>query len=430
MRFLAILAVLAAPAPAQEPSSPTGTADVTFAFTVEQGWSMTAESDRELFTTTERELTQGINPSIRLDPNQPNPPTTVRNRNVPAREGPANPSTFRRTRGDPLKIEGSVTLQAEGKATFTFQKIEYWDSSQRWSIEVESQKIKTLELGGTSRWKGTRQEWTARLDELEKAFIDKYLKTVTPQRPEDLKAQIGLVPAAQEPGRRLYVTQCLEEQLAVLLLARLDGAIITRSLWPAECAKYPPKSIQVTRSLIDRLMAQCAGELAPPKVKASRSRSVQNAAWDSPIAALPVFAWPDGVAWAAEQTKPFEESRRRLADLATQSGLNGGIDLITWSNTVQRELRGLQQPAGLAVPAKPASIQDALLEPRLLALGKGVYDCKEDLDLKEGKVTADELEASGLMKEIEVAFFVSGPNRWHASKIRYESWYHGKVKRQ
>ena len=252
---------------------------------------------------------------------------------------------------------------------------------------------------------------------------------MTPQRPDDLKGQIGLAPAPQETGRRLYVTQCLEEQLAVLLLSRLDGAIITRTLWPAEVAKYPARAIQIARSLIDRLMLQCSGELTPPKLKASRSRSIHDAPWDGSIAALPTFPWTDGAAWAAEQTKPFEEARKRLSDLATASATNGGIDDQTWNNAITRELQTLSTVA-VTVPARPATPQDALFQPRLLAPGKGIFDCKEDLDAKEGRVASDDLEAHGLIKDMDVAYFVSGSNRWHASKIRLETWYHGKVKRQ
>lgn len=432
MRSIGFLVALAAlrGAAAQEPPARTVTADVTFTFTVEQGWSLTAESERELFSVTERDLVQGLTPTFRLNPNQPNPNTPFRTTNPNPRPAPQNPSTFRRTRGDPLKAEGGVTLHADGKAVFSFQKIEYWDASQRWWIEFEAQKIRTFELGGVNKWRGTRPEWIARLEDLEKACIDKYLKAVTPQKPEDLRAQIGLVPTAQEPGRRLFVTQCLEEQLAILLLARLDGAPLTRTLWPAECAKYPPRAIQITRGLIDRLVAQCSGELAPPKVKSSRNRSVKDAAWDGPIAALPVFGWSDGVAWAAEQAKPMQEARRRLGELANQSTLNGGIAELVWADSVRRELQSVEQALAIAVPARFPSVQDPLLEPRLLALGKGVYDCKEDLDLKDGKVTASTLEAQGVMKEMEVAFFMSGTNRWRASRIRFESWYHGRVKRQ
>ena len=107
-----------------------------------------------------------------------------------------------------------------------------------------------------------------------------------------------------------------------------------------------------------------------------------------------------------------------------------GIEVQTWSNAIQREVRFVEDSLKLVVPARPPSIQDPLFLPRLLEMGKGTYDCKENLDLKEGKVAACEVEAIGLMKEMDVAYFVSGLNRWHASKLRFETWYHGKVKRQ
>jgi hypothetical protein len=150
MRLLALFLAALAPTTCfarQDSASPTTAADTVYTFTIEQGWRLTAENERELFVWKEQELTQGLNPVIRVNPNQP---PVARKRRSSA-DSWSNPSTFRGSQGDPLKAEGSVTLQADGKATFAFTKIEYWDASQRWTIEFEREKIKTVELGGASR---------------------------------------------------------------------------------------------------------------------------------------------------------------------------------------------------------------------------------------------------------------------------------------
>jgi hypothetical protein len=290
--------------------------------------------------------------------------------------------------------------------------------------------VRTLELGGASKWSGTRPEWARRLDELERAFVDAYLKAVTPQKPEAARGAVGLAPSAPEPGRRLFVASCLEEQLVVLLLSRLEGAVLTKTLWPAECAAYPPRAVQLARSVVERLVAQCLGEIAPAKARASRGRAVKDQPWDGSGLAVPTLQWPDGAAWAAEQSKPLLEARRKLADLATQSTLNGGIEESVWRDAVRREVEAAEAALRVVVPAKPPTVQDPLLTPRLLAAGKATYDFKEDLDLKEGAVDSSSVEAQGTAQDFDVAFFVSGPNRWKSSRLRLETWYRGQVKRK
>src|SRR5438445_2987165 len=210
MRSLGILAALAAlPGVAlearQDAPGRTATEDVTYAFTMEQGWKFIADGERELFAASEKDLTKGLSPLL-VQPssdngfNQPLRPTT------PGRPRaslpPSSASTFGRTQKDPFKVEGSVILRVDGSATLSFKKIEYWDGSQRWWIDFEDQKIRTLELGGTSKWSGTRQEWAARLDHLDTAFIETYLKAVSPQKREEHAGKIGLAPPAQDSGRR------------------------------------------------------------------------------------------------------------------------------------------------------------------------------------------------------------------------------------
>src|SRR5437773_49004 len=136
MRSLGILAALAAlpGVAAQDAPGRTTTEDVTYTFTVEQGWKFIADGERELFAASERDLTKGLSPLLVQpsdnDPSQPLRPTTPGRPRAGA--PPTNSSTtFDRAQRDPFKVEGSVILRADGSATFSFKKIEYWDGSQR-----------------------------------------------------------------------------------------------------------------------------------------------------------------------------------------------------------------------------------------------------------------------------------------------------------
>ncbi len=417
---------------------PAPRADLVFTFTADQGWALTADGERDPFAFNDRTLTQGLQPNIRLpnsSPPQPNPqprtnPPPPRPPNpppVPVSKLASNPMTYRRIQGDPFKVEGTLTLRADGAVSVACQKISYADTAQRWWIELEREKVRTSDLGGPGKWSGTRAEWSLRLEALEKGLTDLYLRAMTPQRPEELRAQVWAAPGAPDAGRRLYVTMCLEEQLGLLLLARLDGAALGKSLWPAEVAKFPPRAIQVARSLVDRLVLQAAGELAPLRVRTIRSRSVKDLPWDGRGPAVVAFGWADGAAWLVEQRKPFQEAHGRLADLAAASS-TGGIDAATWGSAVQREIDRLEEAYRAAPLARPPSLQDPLFLPRILSPGRATYDFKEELDVKEGKVVSSRAESLGLLRDLEVAFFVSGPNRWRESKLRLETLYKGHVK--
>jgi hypothetical protein len=416
---------------AQDPPRP---ADLVYTFTAEQGWALSVENERELFTVSERELTQGITPNLRLsqDPSGTstplvNPPTVKPSpKPAPAKPAAGAPIVYRRIQGEPFKVEGTLTLRGDGTVSLAYRKLHYSDSGQRWWIEFEKDKVRTTDLGGSGKWSGTRAEWLQRLEALEKALGDTYVRALTPQPADEPRPAIGLVPSGQDSGRRLYVASCLEEQLSLLLLARLEGAALGKTLWPAEVAKYPPRAIAGTRAFVDRLVLQATGEIAPLKVRSTRTRSVKDLAWDAQGPAVPAFSWGDGAAWMAEQGKPLQESRRRLEDLANQTRLTG-IDPVAWGAAVRAELSRLEDQQKTAPAVKPAGFEGLLL-PRVLAAGRATYDFKEELDAKDGKVASSEADSLGLVRDLEVAFFVSGANRWHASRVRVETVYKGQVK--
>jgi hypothetical protein len=414
---------------------PAPKADPVYGFSAEQGWLLAVEGDRELGATTERELALGLQPNLRFTQNapgtipSPSPTPPKPQPRAPAPKPPASgPVTYRRLQGEPLKVEGTLTLRADDTVSLSFHKIQYSDSGQRWSIETDRDKVRTLDLGGQARWTGTRAEWLARLEAIEKAHVENYLRVVTPQRPEENRSAIGLAPAAQEAGRRLYVTACLEEQLALLLLARLEGAPLGKKLWPAEAAKYPPAAISAARALVDRLRLQATGAIAPAKARTARGAAVKDQPWDGQGPSIPAFGWPEGASWAAELARPFQEARRRLEELAAQTRV-GGIDPTAWDAAVRAEWMKLEEASRVALPARPPGPQDPLLTPRAVAPGRATYDFKEDLDLKDGQVAASQIESLGLVREMEVAYFMSGPNRWRSARIRVEALYKGQVKR-
>lgn len=432
MRWTAMLLALGTGAFAQDSPRP---ADLVYSFTAEQGWLLSVENERNLFAVSEREVAQGITPNLRLSqnpqgPQSPpvvNPPTTAKPapKTAPPKSPSGAPIVYRRLQGEPFKAEGLLTLRADGSVSFAHQKLHYSDGGQRWWIEFEKEKVRTSDLGGAGKWSGTRAEWLLRLESLEKALLEAYVRVVTPQPPEEPRAAIGLVPAGQDSGRRLYVASCLEEQLALLLLARLEGAALGKTLWPAEVAKVPPRAIAAARAFVDRLVLQAAGEVAPAKVRAARGRSVKDQPWDGQGPAVPAFQWGDGAGWMAEQAKPLQEARRRLEELAAQTR-STGIDPVAWGAAVRAECVRLEENYKIAIGARPAL--DALLLPRVLASGRATYDFKEDLDAKDGKVASSQADSLGLVREMEVAYFVSGLNRWHASRVRIETLYRGQVR--
>lgn len=407
----ALLALLAQDPPAR-----------SYTFVAEQGWVLAVDNERDLVSHSERELTRGIHPNIRLGQDQPGtliPETPGRAvpKSAPAKAPPSSgPATYRRIQGDPFRVEGTLTLRPDGNVAFGFQKIHYADGGQRWGIEFDRDKVRTSELGGQARWTGTRAEWLTRLEALEKTHVENYARAVTPQ-PEENRPKVGLAAASPEAGRRLYVLACLEEQMALLLLARLEGAPLSKTLWPADTAKYPPRAILAARAFVDRLTLQATGELAPAKVRALR----KNQPWDGQGPAIPAFPWTDGAAWAAEQLKPLQDGRRRLEELAERTRV-AGIDLLSWDTAVRAELARLDEASKAATP------KDALLTPRALAPCRGTFDFKEELEGKDGNVISSQAESVGVIRDFDVAWFMSGPNRWRTARIRLETLYKGQVK--
>lgn len=408
--------------------------ETSFTFTVEQSWVLRTAGERDVAPSTEKELTRGLIPYIRpfvTDPTNPNPPPVVPPpppRPVKEERAPRE-NWVTHSRSEPFKVEGDVALRPDGSSVFSFRKIEYRDKSQRWWIEFEEQKVKAIELGGVSKWQGTREQWPARLDTVETAFIDAYLKGVMPQEAKAAPARIGLpVAGAEENGQRLFVNGALEEQLAGLLLCRLEGFTLEKSRWPADAAKYPPRVLELARGLVLRILAQCAGELAPPKARAAKGRSVKQQPWDEKGIAVPSFQWADGRAWAAERLKVFDDARQRLTDLANRSYTTGGIDETTWKNAVKRELDAIQQ--GMTVRTFPKPDPKDALTPRAVDPGKAVYDFKEEIDVRDGKAASSSVESHGTVSDAEVAFFASGPNRWRFTRVRLDTWYKGQIKRK
>lgn len=427
----AAVLVWAATAASQEEQKPLRE-EAVFSFAVEQSWILRTGGERDVAPTTERELTRGLTPLIRPPgtPVNPNNPPVIPPPPPPAKEErPLRETWAQHGRSEPFKLEGDVTLRADGTAVFTFRKIEYRDKSQRWWIEFEEQKIRAIEVGSVAKWQGTRQQWLARLETLETAFIEQYLRAVTPQEPKDTGGRLGLpIVAAEENGQRLFVTGALEEQLSALLLCRLDGFTLEKARWPADAGKYPPRVLEMARSLVERILAQCSGELAPAKARAARGRSVKEQPWDPKSAVAPAFQWADGRGWAAERRKIFDDARSRLSDLATRSYTVAGIDDQTWRNAVKRELDAIQD--GLTVrPAAKVRLQDACT-PRTVEAGKAVYDFKEDLEERDGKLFSSRAESHGALVDAEVAFFASGANRWRLARARLDTWYKGQVKRK
>lgn len=381
MRLVLALALVGA-VQAQEGPGRTGTSDVVYTISCSQGWKFKVAGERDLLTTDVKALTRGLTPQY-----------------IPLMS-------------DPLKVEGTATLNA-GRARYDFSRIEYWDAGQRWWIEYAPRKVRTFELGGVSKWNGTPEEWIARLAGLEKAFIDAYLKVTTPQTPEASKPVLGLVPrAGAEAGRRLFVASALEEQLQALLLARLNGAL-PETAWPAILETYPPRVVELAKAFLGRIEAQCAGELRP------REAGRTSGSWDGSGSLVPHFAWPDGTAWAREETAPFEEARRQLERMAESSWSNGGLQPGEFDAAAARESEALRKRATVAPTAVVPKPADALT-PKLIAQGKATFDYREERNT---------VEIQGTLKDAEVAYFHSGLNRWRVGRMDVHTWYKGSARK-
>ncbi|MBI3857562.1 MAG: hypothetical protein HY293_17920 [Planctomycetes bacterium] len=400
-----------------------------FAFSVEQGWTLTADSEGDFPDIQENDLQQDLNPRFR-------PPLT--RPSFPARDRDNRPRPRNRTiplsRKDPLKLEGSVAILPRGACRPAFKRIEYWDRTQRYWIEFTDDKVRTHELGGVEKWSGTRTEWAARLEKLETSFLEAHFKVMTPQKPAPAE-RLGLEgSAAPEPAWRLFVGMSLEEQLAILALARLDGATLDRVSWPAGFARYPDRSLMLARALLDRMLAQADGTFAPEPARARPGRALKNEAWLGTEVAIPSFQWPDGRPWAAERLKPVEEARARLRALADASNVRRigpppYLDPDAWRAAVEEEAKALRKLYRAAPTDRAASPDDALL-PRTRAVGTGTYDLREKTELKEGVLISSEADVRGHGHDIEIFYFHSGQNLWKTSVVQLETWYKAKVRRE
>ena len=432
MTLLALLAA-AMPAPAQDRPGRTRSSESVFSFEFKQGWTIRAGTEQDLVAVDERELTRGIAPRLfiqRRDPNDPATRPAPRRRDTSPPAGrPVRPSVIQ-THGDPIAAEGTLTLPGDGSCRLSFTRLEYSDDNQRWWIDFSRSKIRAFKLGGRLRWSGTREEWKTRLSVLELACLAAYLKAVTPQTPERERPTIRVAGlTAKEPGLRLFVTSCLEEQLVALLLARINGASIEGTLWPAEVAVYPRRVILMARSIVERLLAQAAGEAAPKEARDVRSRAVKNKPWTRPLVAVPSFHWGNEAAWAVGKRKVIREAHDRLAKLSERLQTTGAISSIVWDNAVRRERDAIEKASAVDPLGQTPTVKD-VLAPRSISAGKRTFGFKEKLRVEDGKVLSSEVKSYGLVRDWELAFFHSGTNRWRTCRIRFDIWYRGEVKRQ
>ena len=82
--------------------------------------------------------------------------------------------------------------------------------------------------------------------------------------------------------------------------------------------------------------------------------------------------------------------------------------------------------APVAVP----KLDDPLLLPRILQTGRATCDFKEELALKDGQIAASDTGSAGLIRDLEVAYFSPGTNRWRVSKMKLETVYKAQIKRK
>jgi hypothetical protein len=410
----------------------------SFSFAGEQGWALSTDADGDFPDIQENDLQEGLNPRFRPPLTRPTFPTRDRDNKVRPRGRGTHTSTValgsgRRTTKDPLKLEGSLLLLPDGGCLFQFKRIEYWDHTQRYWIDFEAEKIRTHQLGGLEKWSGSRSDWSSRLEKLEGAFIDAYLRVLTPQKPAAVD-KIGLEgSSAPEPAWRLFVATSLEEQLAALLLARLDGIPLDLAAWPAVAARYPERPQLQARALIDRIRAQAAGTFAPDSAKVRPGRTLKDEAWLGTEIAIPSMAWKDGRAWATERLKPVEDARARLKALADASartafGKAGWMDPDVWRSAVEDEAKSLRKTVILPSLDRAPGLEDALV-PWTRAAGPATYDFKEKSDVHDGRVQSSDADVRGTAHDLEVFFFHSGQNVWKTSFVKVETWYRGKVRR-
>jgi hypothetical protein len=422
MRTMLALAALALPA--VQDAAPV------YRFTVEQGWSLTSAGELDFPDVREADLQAGLAPAFR--PPMPLPSFPARDRSgrplpVEAPDRSRGTTTERPpmppgvTRKDPLKLEGSLALLAEGALRAEFRRVEYWDREQRYWIEFDGDKVRTVGLGSLQKWSGDRLTWAARLEKLETAFLAAYGAATTPAKAAPARSAIGLPGAGtDEPGRHLFVVCSIEEQLCALLLARIDGLAVGRTSWPAGAERYPARVLALTRQLLDRLAAQAQGRLAPHGAR--EGRELRGEPWRKGEPAVPSFDWEDGAAWMRERLAPIDAARGRLRKLADDTRVFG-IAEGPWRDAVIAEAKGLRRAYAAGAPA------GSVLVPKEIVTVPATFEFRETREGRPGAVQSSRVDCLGDAPGIEVFFYRSGPNAWRRVAVRLQTWYRAELRR-
>lgn len=394
MRTALVILAAAALAAAQDdaPGRTTAEEGTTWSFEFEQGWRLATVFNGRT-TVSIDELTNGVD--------------------IPV------------MRHEPIVARGRATLGPDGHWRLRFDHIEYWDLTQRWTIDFTKDKVETRQLV-VDRWKGTRAEWKDRVAELERIFSRGYLAVTTPQAPKE-EERTGLVPGVAEIGKPLFVVGAMEEQFAALLLAKIDGRPLDAD-WERDESRYPERVRLAAAQIVDRLTAQCRGELAPVAARADRNRTVADAEWEPANSAVPGFNWPEDASWARDREARIEEARRRLQELSERSALEP-IRQTEWDEAVRRELNDLNRPMTESPRIKKATFADALT-PRVLTPGRARYRYTERMTQEDGSVARSFAEVRGTVREEGVVFFDVRANRWRVCEAAYDTWWVSKVTRE
>ena len=146
--------------------------------------------------------------------------------------------------------------------------------------------------------------------------------------------------------------------------------------------------------------------------------------WEEQLTAVPTLEWPDRTTRAEEISHPVEKARHAFETLLELSRVSGGVSKEEWNRALER----LKEPNTRSLLWHSAGNKKALT-PRILRSGKGTVDFKERLLMKDGHVSSSKVEVMGRRRDIEVAFFHSGLNRWRVSRVMLDTWYTGKVTR-
>lgn len=406
----------------------------TFTISVEQGWRLSADTELDFPSIQEGDLVAGLTPKFTLKTSMNWP---MRDRDGRVMTKPTQAAAWK-TNGDPLKLEASLAVFPDGACTLKLKKVDYVDRNNRCTIELEDDKVRTVDLGGKGKWSGSRKEWSGRVVVLETGLRDLYLKATTPQKASAGKDAVGLdIAGDTKAAWRLYVTTSIEDQLAIMVLCRLDGIRVEPEKWPAEVADGPERPKALARALLDRLQAQARGTFATEPAKAKPGTTLKDQPWKGTELAVPYPGWMDGRAWCAERLKPVDDAKERLRGMTVEpNGKNSTtmrtriLDPGVWRSAVEDEAKKLRQMVPVEVPSKAPAFADALL-PRTHVAGTPTYDYKEKSVAKDGQVQSTEADVAGLIRDFEVIFFHSGPdtNVWRSSTLRLETWYKGRLKR-